>query len=421
MARKLAAKIEVLNPKKVKPEWELIYENANHKIDRLIEVYKDNPLHARILRHQGHSSEYQKSRIVAYTFENGDINVVHFIKSFGISVTNKMYQSERNNGAIIYKKETNKWYLKSKSGIKVLSYGGCIAFIQQATNFYTAGDNSVMDYIITKLPWVRNIKEDKWDVSHSLNFNTIITHKLFNLKAIYRHMFGIPYPVIEIMMTGLKGNVYGMNPQSFYKMWKEMKKVLINVENLSTELFMDQHFQDTCKMAGSIGQKINCSWSKARLKAEHDKWSKEISNVLLLNQKNTKLRIYDIYQTFAEYSGYKLLETNYDMIEDGVIMSHCVATYIDRVNSGSCAIYKVDGHTMELRLSNSVNHNNKKGLYWIQIKGFRNAEAPNELKTQVQNMLDIFNSDIVPTYDFKPINSYNKSSVNLNAYEDLPF
>ena len=420
MARKPATEIKVLNPKKVKPEWELVYQGENQKVDRLIEVYKDNPLHARILHRQGHSSEHQKNRVVAYTFENGDINIVHFIQKFGISVTNKMYRTEKNNGAIIYKKETNKWYLKTKSSIRLLTYSGILSFIQQATNFYTTGDNPVMDYIITKLPWVRNLKEDKWDVSHTLNFNAIITHKLFNLKAIYRHMFGIPYPAIEVMMTGLKANQYGINPQSFYKLWKEMKKVLVNVDNLSSELFTNQYFKDTCKMAGSVGQTVNCSWSKARLKAEHDKWSKEISNVLLLNQKNTPLRIYDIYQTFAEYSGYKLLETNYDMIEYGVIMSHCVATYIDRVNSGSCAIYKVDGHTMELRLSNSLNDNYKKGLYWVQIKGFRNADAPNELKTQVQNMLDVFNVDIVPTYNFKPITSYSKSN-HLHVFEDLPF
>ena len=420
MARKTAADIKVLNPKKVKPEWELLFQSENPKIERLIEVYKENPLHARILHRQGNSFDHQKHRVVAYTFDNGDINIVHFIQTTGISITNKMYETERNNGAIIYKKDTNKWYIKNKGGIKLLSYNLLTAFIQTCSCFHYT-DSDIMKYMVKLLPWLRNIIEDKWDASRTITFNSIITNKLFNLKSIYRHMFGVPYPVIEVMLTKPDRNYNNFNdmtPANFHKTWKEMKKVLLNVENLSKELFNNQYFRDTCKMASSVGQKVNCSWSSTRLKAEHDKWSKEISNVLLLNQKNTKLKIYDIYRVFAEYSGFPILETNYDMVHDGIVMSHCVATYIDRVNSGTCAIYKVDGHTMELRLSNSISHNDKKGLYWVQIKGFKNADAPNELKTQIQNILDKFNSDIIPTYEFKPLTS-KMSSVFAN--EDLPF
>ena len=52
MARAKKLEIEVLNPKKVKPDWELLYEQDNTKINRLIELYKENPKHARIIYKQ---------------------------------------------------------------------------------------------------------------------------------------------------------------------------------------------------------------------------------------------------------------------------------------------------------------------------------------------------------------------------------
>jgi len=430
MATAKKLQVEVLNPKKVKPDWELLYEQENPKINRLIELYKENPKHARIIYKQGNKNEFQRNRVIVYTYANGDINIVQFRHSFGISITNKMYQSEKNVASLIYKKETNKWYSKSLGGIKLLNYNLMSSFISNCSNYYNNSQTvNIKDYMFKKLPWLRNMAEDKYSVSHEVAFNTIITKKLFNLKSIYRHVFGIPYPVIEMMMEVLQ-NRNGQSPIHFVKSWKEMKNILINVENLKVEMFGHAGFMDACKMASSVNQKINCSWGVKRLAEEHDAWAKEISNVLLLNQKNSKMNIYHIYEDFAEYSGYELLRTNFDMVHDGLMMSHCVATYIDRVNHGLCAIYKVDGHTMELcfepngfklNMYGRGNMNSKRGLWYNQIQGYKNASAPQELKDKVQDMLDDFNNYELPSIEIKPIPSMRPKSNQLWEVQDLPF
>ena len=428
MARAKRLEVEVLNPKKVKPDWELLYEQDNIKINRLIELYKENPQHARIIYKQGNKGEFQRTRVVAYTYDNGDINVVQFRHSFGISVTNKMYHSEKNIGSIIYKKETNKWYIK-RTGIKLLNYAEMTAFISGCGNYYGFNEcKTITEFIVKRLPWLRNIAEDKYSVSHYVPFNTIISKKLFNVKSIYRHVFGIPYPVIEMMMKTLnKGNNYNYNPTSFVKPWKEIKRVLINVDNLKVEMFSHNGFMDACKMASSLNKKINCSWGLKRLTEEHDAWAKEISNVLLLNQKNTKMNIYHIYEDFAEYSGYELLRTNFDMVHDGLMMSHCVATYIDRVDRGICAIYKVDGYTMELefepvKFKSYQKHsiNSDRGLFINQIRGYKNCEAPRDLVNIIQNMLDNFNNEELPSIKLQPNNKYTTVN-NVFEMNDLPF
>lgn len=421
MARGKASQIEVLNPKKVKPEWELLYEQDNHKINRLIELYKENPYHARIIFKQGSKHEFQRNRVIAYTFENGDINIVQFVHSFGISVNNKIHQSERNAAAIIYKKQTNKWYSKTSNGIKLLNYNLVNAFISNCSSYNTTTETQVIKtYLFKMIPWIRNLEDDKYYVSFDVPFNTIITKKLYNVKAIYRHIFGVPYPVIEMMMKGLtKGGNW--TPQHFAKAWKEMKKVLINVENLRDEMFSNHLFMDACKMAASVGKKVNCSWGINRLKEEHDSWAREISNVLLFNQKNTNMNIHHIYEDFAKYSGYELLKTNFDMIHDGLVMKHCVATYIDKVNSGQCGIYKVDGYTMELRFAYGET-NYKPTLSIIQIKGYQNSHPPRELVVDVSNKISTFNRFELPNIEVKPIAQIKKrQSYELWEMDELPF
>ena len=421
MSRAKQLEIQVLNPKKVKPAFELLYEQDSNKINRLIELYKENPYHARIIFKQGNKQEYQRNRVVAFTFENGDINIVQFIHSFGITVTNKMHQSERNNAAIIYKKETNKWYYKTKAGIKLLDYVHLNAFTSNCHSYYhTQETNHIQAYMFKLLPWLRNLAEDKYNVSHSVSFNTIIAKKLFNLKAIYRHVFDIPYPVAEMMMKQLN-NRNMINPMHFPKVWKEMKKVLLNVENLKLEMFGHEGFMDACKMAASVNQKINCSWGIKRLVAEHDAWAKEISNVLLLNQKNTKMNIYHIYEDFAKHSGWELLRSNFDMVHDGLMMSHCVATYIDSVDRGQCGIYKVDGHTMELNFRYGQS-NNHKTLEIGQIKGYKNAQAPQELVNKVHHMLEIFNTQVLPTIKLKELEPVLQNrGRDMWEFAELPF
>ena len=327
-------KVEIANPKKGKPEWKLMIETGNPKINRLIEVYKENPKHARILFHQGQKQEYTCLRGIKYTYENGDINLVTFEKSFGISVTNKMYNSERIMRCIIYKKDSDKWYYKEGSSIRLLTFEHISSFFQNLFPYSIRFNNSGYDFLKELLPWLRNIEEDRHSISHCLPINTIISKKLYNLKAVYRHLFKVPYPVIDMMLKSKSPRSFDTNMLYFLKMWPQMHKVLINVENLREEMFSHHMFIDTCKMAGSVGEKVNCSWGIKRLVEEHDKWSKEITNVLLLNEKKTPMLIHQVYEEFAKFSKLRMLVTNYEMVEDGMVMQHCVASYINKVNQG---------------------------------------------------------------------------------------
>jgi hypothetical protein len=74
----------------------------------------------------------------------------------------------------------------------------------------------------------------------------------------------------------------------------EIMKVLKNVENLKVD-FNNEYFMDTCKMAGTLGKVVNCSWSFKRLKLEHDKFAREISQIVLLHEELSDLTNSNIF------------------------------------------------------------------------------------------------------------------------------
>mgnify|MGYP000895386789 FL=1 len=143
-------------------------------------------------------------------------------------------------------------------------------------------------------------------------------------------------------------------------------------------------------MAKTLNKKVNCSWSAKRLKLEHDTWAREITDVVFIDG-DRELSISEKYLDFSEKSGFKILKTSKEMAHEGRVNNHCVATYISKVENGSCAIYHIDGYTLELR------HKWVKGnleLIIGQFRGYKNCEAPKELYDLVISELDKCNKSV---------------------------
>ena len=158
------------------------------------------------------------------------------------------------------------------------------------------------------------------------------------------------------------------------------------------------------------------------MKQEHDNFSKEIVKVILEFEELQQLRIKKVYRDFAAFSGIELLETNHDLIAEGRTMHHCVGTYSSTVDTGTCAIYRYKGHTLDLRFRKpyvfkSTDEELKKKLDINQFMGYDNVSAPKELRDEVQLILDAFNSNLID-YDTEDDIEWYES---LNHDNDLPF
>lgn len=114
---------------------------------------------------------------------------------------------------------------------------------------------------------------------------------------------------------------------------------------------------------------------------------------------------------FAEHSGLELLKTNHDMVHEGIKQHHCVGTYINSVESGRCAIYRVGDYTMELVYGDDwrIKPQDKpkhKTLYINQLRGVCNIDSSKELKDEVNIKIQRF-------MDEKNIESYDNSMDEL--------
>jgi hypothetical protein len=211
----------------------------------------------------------------------------------------------------------------------------------------------------------------------TVNFNTVIAKKLYNQKAMLRHLYRCPYPVAKFI------HVYChsiSSPSKYLKVWYEMRKRLINIENFKEEMFKHPMFNDTCRFSQMLDKTVNCSWGLKRLESEHNKWSKEVVKVILEFEPLIELKIHDVFIDFAKYSGFHMLKTNHELIAEGNAMNHCVGTYSENVNNGDCAIYRVYEHTLEVRKNN-------KGLYIGQYMGYSNQPAPKEIYEKVNAII----------------------------------
>jgi hypothetical protein len=358
-------------------DFKVLHEGKNDLIDNLVKVYKNNPYYARVIFMNDGVDNYKVNRIVRFNLGSGDFDVVGFTKTFGISKTNRFYSNEKRNFTIRYR--SGKFYITNKYGIKHLSIN----------TLYTSVSNRdfvpiILDELTEEFGWIRFIHEEF--VFHNLTFSSIIKYKLFNRRKALRHIFGVPYLVAKKLIPYLNKHT----ASSVYSI-KHYTEYMLNIENLSNTI--DEYdyvlFYDTLRMARMLDKKVNCSWSPKRLKEEHDSWSMEITNILYI-EGDRDIKIKDIFYEFEEYSGYELIKRTKRIAFEGIKNNHCVATYVSKVESGTCAIFSLDGYTLEVGLSNPNYPNSS--LRLDQMRGYGNSLPPDELISEVNRFIESFNN-----------------------------
>jgi hypothetical protein len=449
---KLPKKVKRVKKEKVEGEPKvkstILKEGRLEKIKEFIKLYKSDPYKARVKYFNGNKNTYQFSRLVLFEYDKGDFEIANFTNSFGISVTNKMYSSQKKESSLIYRKKKF-WYRQSGGKIKPLTFADFQTFISNNENIkqnWGDDDESVLDrlgkslifqYFQTRFHWIKTIAEYKYNFL--VTFNTVADKKLYGLKDLNRHIFKVPYNISKIV-EGSKYMELVKKKGRPFAAWEETLKVLEHVDHLRPDMLSDHHFTDTCKMAKTLGKKVNCKWGLPRLKEEHDKWAKEITRIILDCVDEFELNIKPEYKAFAEFSGFKLLRTNKDMLMEGMLQNHCVGTYIDRVDRGECAIFHVDGYTLQVGIEVKTEvvreipetslfgndeimmpvskHVEVKKFKNLQFRGKYNQQAPVKLDKDVAQMMENF----VIAGGFKSINQkgelYKPLTFNRGTFID---
>lgn len=364
---------------KEKPNYVVLEEGVNKRVEKLFEIYANDKAKARAYYYMNNvvSGSYVTTRTVAFEYSNGDVRIARINKRYGISTTNKMFSGESNEWVIIYKKDQDKYYFQRNYNFK----GYCLNDLGYGV------DDILKTYLCNKFPVLRTAFEqrEKCHYFGAVLINVIARKKIFSQKAMLRHIWGTPYKVAENLM-----NVKNMDPNQ----WNEIRQALYNVENIREGFFEDKYFRDTRKFAAALGKKINCAWSEKRMKLQHDIWAKEVVEIILEFEELRNLNIRQIYKDFADFSGIQMFLTNHELIAEGRKMSHCVGTYSGEVDAGRSAIYTYGIGTLELGTTSDSEDIEKTVLYIKQFRGYDNKPVPSNEYAFVKNKINEFNKSI---------------------------
>ncbi len=367
-------------------------QHAN--VDTLFRIYAKNKFHARVYFMNEVKSTFTRNRVGIFDEPNGDFTIVSFVRKFGISKTNKMYNRESKEFSII--KKGNKFYYKRKNIILPLVYNHILGL--------PISYEIIMNVLVNRLPWFRYMTEH--DVCRKVSFNTLVSKKIFSLEKALKHEYKLNGPTSK--------ELYKIKNDHRTKSIKYYIDYLDNAENLYNTLgtYDFSTFYDTLKMAKILDRRVNCSWSARRLKEEHDKWAKEITDIVFV-EGDRPMSVNQIFIKFSEMSGFKLLKTTKEMNYEGRKNNHCVATYVSNVDNGRSGIYSIGDYTLELVNTWSIDHS-KPGLKINQFRGYSNCEAPSDLFDLVKSKLDEFNGS---TIDY----GSSVNGIDIFNLNELPF
>ena len=142
-----------------------------------------------------------------------------------------------------------------------------------------------------------------------------------------------------------------------------------------------------------LGKKINLKIkSYKRLEQEHNEVAVEYS---LKNIKG-ELKVDENFVNIEleKVPGYELslIDKAEDLVLEGKLMRHCVATYFERINRGECAIYHIDkigsgskGWTIEIARRYAYGSDRDEFKFSLnQVRGVCNSEPPEDVKDAVK-------------------------------------
>ena len=408
----------------------VLSSNTPNKLNEFLELYKEDPYVASVYyRNGGEVSRFNnsdeiglyKERLVLLEFSNGDFEINRYRTKFGMSKTNRVYTSQKKTESILYKKKRF-WYINNEAKVRKFK-----ALTYNILNHFS-GFNYFKEFLQDKFFWFKTYLE--YDLNEILILNSVVIHNLYGHSEMDRYLFKTNKHVIKAIRGYLKRknektewkdidieSLY-FSKFEFIKTWKRNLPIIDNIDSITEDFFSYKYYNDTFSLAHKLGKRINAKWGHKKFVEMHDTWGYELSRILLKTVKPYDLKILDVYRDFAEFSGYRLLTTNHEVFNEGIEKRHCVGSYIDEIESGSCAIFSVNGrYTLQIKLFSYEKTDDNYGD--VSVKSFSMNRFMTNTYFKESAFSDALKENFVSGYKFLHNNQFKgyKNDVDLPSDE----
>lgn len=375
-----------MNPKK-----ELIANE--HGYDHFVKLYKENkPLAVKFYRLS--NNKPCKTFRVSFESEKGRVIQIENHK-VGISRAGHLYRNKKVISKLIISTQKRSVIWKRGSAYHRVT-PDYIPGIKHELRQLNVKPIEIYEVLHPGLKWMND-----FDFSFKVSLTALKKHKLFSLEKLVKYKWqhidkSFAVRMIVNQMCGVeKLEFLNMqlsvctNPNYFFHVFEQVsERIKRDIKNGYKELMQGfasagnhdySTLKDTIEMAANLGYKINLKWSPKRMEKEHDKMMKEVNEVLLLGS-NRKIFIDPVFTHLELPPKFTLLKTTGELAFEGKRMKHCVGSYTNNVERGTCAIYRLDftNSSYTLELQKRVN-----GIIVGQLKGYRNQSAPEEIRKYV--------------------------------------
>ena len=328
-----------------------------------------------------------------YRYKKGELMYISKYRiTFGVSITGKMIKTTSVLQTFMICNKGVYSIIKNKS--IPAKPGEFFHFI------YNTGDvsrflsiaSSIFKTYCPRLLWVVDMKKEH-KPTNFMRLNNRHTNMKDWAKSFY-HTNGktaLLYLQYRFESVSVDLPIAGLIKISSRKM-AALKKITKNYDFPSSDFlqYMSDHsieIADLYRFSFALGLQVNAAWSKKRLEYEHNERSKLFIKKTHRDEPLIIGSIFiDFYEKFKD-KGLVLFTRTTDLVIEGLKMRHCVGTYTLAVNSQKSAIYHYKGGTLQLSEASGR-------LYMSQFRAFANQSIDEDLVTEVQKMLEYFNSEI---------------------------
>lgn len=139
-----------------------------------------------------------------------------------------------------------------------------------------------------------------------------------------------------------------------------------------------QYYRDIANMCKILNQKFKLSWKTKRITEFHDSLTKELNSFRTMFKSETIFQPALKHQTLPK-DKFELIVSGRRLLQEGLDLNHCVASYEERIKLGHCAIYSVEWESKRYTIEM---------VEWLvnQCRGYKNSNPP-------QSLLDYINEE----------------------------
>jgi len=393
-------------------EYEIISESKTRDLVHLLKLYKEDKVKSKVFfEFMKNNSKFTSERVVLYG-SSSNFRLVSYIRTFGISKTNILYNREKIVSCVGLKQ--NRYYnysTYSKSFFSSTLYN----LLNDSSGGILAHGKKLL---LEKHPFIEDLLGID-GISH-LSVSTILRNKLYTYGKCLSHMYNTSEEIAILISNNYR--VKNQLPTKiFIKVWRVVYlPVILNIEKLSKEFITDKYFEVCISISIKLSLKIDCEWDVKELREKYYERAKMLGDIMLDIIPDERYELCELFNKFNNFSDLNPLLNKHDIMSFLIRQNITYKEELFSTYGKECLYYVFSDTLFIIRLG----HSWEEGVFISLdgVVGFNGCVVNDIFKDIILKMINDFNEKLV-SIDYKKDRLYNfyTNPLVLSDVDELPF